>query len=171
MFGVLHRCSRVCHASRYFVTSCLYDFSLYHNLVLCLHACGSLGTSPSGDESGFCLTNVVQYSSFLSATFAMTSEDQDDIHFVQDPSIPFHAAIHWFSSSVIIYTLLPTSLFIPGMPVTCVYCVIATFRAVLSFRECGKSSLCRSSTAVRAPSGITSVTHFWVPVRYINSLI
>ena len=87
----------------------------------------SLSTSPSGDESGLHLTNVVQYSPFSSATFAMISEDQDDIHFVQDPSIPFHAAIHSFSSSVIIYTLLPTSLFIPGMPFTCVYCVIATF--------------------------------------------
>ena len=25
----------------------MYDLSLYHNLVLCLHACGSLGTSPT----------------------------------------------------------------------------------------------------------------------------
>ena len=118
---------------RYFVTSCLYNPSLYHNLVLCLRVCGSLGTSPSGDESGLRLTNVVQYSPFPSATFAMTSEDQDDIHFVQDPSIPFHAAIHLFSSSVIIYTLLPTSLFIPNMPFNCVYCVTAIFRAALSF--------------------------------------
>ena len=47
MFGVLPRCLRVCHPSRYFVTSCLYDLSLYQNLVLCLRACGSLGTSPS----------------------------------------------------------------------------------------------------------------------------
>jgi len=94
--------------------------------------------SPSGDERGFRLTNVVSYSPFLSAPFAMTSEDQDDIHFVQDPSIPFHAAIHSFSSSVIIYTLLPTSLFIPDMPFTCVYRVTATFRAALSFRERGK---------------------------------
>ena len=124
---------------RYFVTSCLYNPSLYHIIVLCLRACDSLGTSPSGDESGLRLTNVVQYSPFPSATFAMTSEDEDDIHFVQDPSIPFHAAIHSFSSSVIIYTLLPTSLFIPGMPFTCVYRVIATFRAVLSFRERGKN--------------------------------
>ena len=123
---------------RYFVTSCLYDPSFYHIIFLCLRVRRSLSTSPSGDESGFRLTNVVQYSPLPSATFAMTSEDQDDIHFVQDPSIPFHAAIHSFFSSVIIYTLLPTSLFIPGMPFTCVYRVIATFRAVLSFRECGK---------------------------------
>ena len=115
---------------------------------------GSLGTSPSGDESGLRLTNVVQYSPFLSATFAMISEDQDDIHFVQDPSIPFHAAIHSFSSSVIIYTLLPTSLFIPGIPFTCVFRVIVTFRAALSFQERGKFSLCRSHTAVRAPSSV-----------------
>ena len=45
--GVQLRCSSVCHMSRYFVTLCLYDPSLYHNLFLCLCACGSLGTSPS----------------------------------------------------------------------------------------------------------------------------
>ena len=89
---------------RYFVTLCLYNPSLYHIIVLCLRARESLSTSPSGDESGLHLTNVDQYSPFLSATFAMTSEDQDDIHFVQDPSISFRAAIHSFSSSVIIYS-------------------------------------------------------------------
>ena len=123
---------------RYLVTLCLYNPSLYHIVALCLCARRSLSTSPSGDESGLCLTNVVQYSPFPSANIAMTSEDQDDIHFLQDPSIPFHAAIYSFSSSVIIYTLLPTSLFIPGIPFTFVYCVMATFQAALSFRECGK---------------------------------
>ena len=82
---------------RYFVTSCLYNPSLYHIIVLCLHACGSLSTSPSGDESGFHLTNVVQYSPFPNATFAMTSEDQDDIHFVEDFTLPhiFHVDSMW----------------------------------------------------------------------------
>ena len=32
---------------RYFVTSCLYNPSLYHIIVLCLRARGSLGTSPT----------------------------------------------------------------------------------------------------------------------------
>ena len=32
---------------RYFITSCLYDLSLYHIIVLCLRARESLGTSPT----------------------------------------------------------------------------------------------------------------------------
>ena len=46
VFGVLHRCLRVCHASRYIIPFCLQHLSLNHNLVLCLRACGSLSTSP-----------------------------------------------------------------------------------------------------------------------------
>jgi hypothetical protein len=68
----------------------------------------------------------------------MTSEDQDDIHSVQDPSIPFHAAIDSVSSSVTIYTHPPTSLLISDVPFICVYRVAAIFRVALSFRERGK---------------------------------
>jgi len=68
--------------------------SQYHHFIHVYACLVSAWPSPSGDESGLGLTHVVQDSLFLSAPFATTSEDQDNIHFVQDASIPFHAAIN-----------------------------------------------------------------------------
>jgi hypothetical protein len=65
----------------------------------------SLGTSPSGDESGLRLTNVVYHSPFLSSFCAVPSGVQNDIHSPWDPSIPFHIAINSVSRSLTIYTL------------------------------------------------------------------
>ena len=46
--GVWPRYSRVCHMCRYFITLCLYDPSLYHNIVCVYMHAESLSTSPSG---------------------------------------------------------------------------------------------------------------------------
>jgi hypothetical protein len=99
----------------------------------CTRSHVSLGTSPSGDESGLRLTNVVYHSPFLSSFCAVPSGVQNDIHSPWDPSIPFHIAINSVSRSLTIYTLPATSLFIPNVPFTCGYCVTATFRAPSSF--------------------------------------
>ena len=46
--GVWPRYLRVCDMCRYFITLCLYDASLYHNIVCVYVHAESLGTSPSG---------------------------------------------------------------------------------------------------------------------------